>query len=778
MRISGFSFIRRHGPLAVAHLPLRDLTVVLGANDTGKSRTLAALVSTLEHPASDDFEGIALVDLDVSEIEQVVRDALHGLEDVTAGTADTGRVAFDRWIEMLADGPHPPDAAMSDALRETRTFAFRRRESGWLINAVLPPHDRLHPRVAAAARDAEWSSPDLDPTGLEELATTSASVASSPWHVLAGMPIIAHEVGHLDATILPLPIVLPVESDDIVASAARAIASFVEVARFVDAVDADAAEQLHDGQRRGELAHRIARQAKTLSRQPVDVPGGFATVSPERDALTTSADSKIAAWIVQKAANAALPRFIADKYVLRLKPASVTAWPDRLLDSGLDTRNDNDYFASFSLDDAAEGFRLWTQLALTEGIDTLRLHEEELWETLFRLVHVLELLAEEHEWRADLAAHRAESEEENDPVDFVVESASETLTAYADAAIATIAELRVRLQSVRRDEAPLPAAREPMLGVSQLGRSERLFGERRWETLRPPLYLIDEPERHLHPRLQREAAAWLSELVRTRRSQAVVVTHAVPFLNARADASFLFFARDEYGRGEARPLDIAALTALSDVALELGFTRGELMANVRVLLFVEGRADQRVLEEVFGERIHAMGAVVVPISGAGRAFQVAETEVLLRFVSCPAAVLFDSTLREDVLEMQRDRTVLEEATRSKRTERKAIAQLLMTARQNGRDIEPLGIPVRDVFECLDADVLRERFPDFPGHAEAAAAFAERGAGMNMKAFLQQRYGVPRDLEVYEWAARRMRERDIEPPALVEVLDDAERLSLG
>jgi len=48
-------------------------------------------------------------------------------------------------------------------------------------------------------------------------------------------------------------------------------------------------------------------------------------------------------------------------------------------------------------------------------------------------------------------------------------------------------------------------------------RANRIFAR-----LRTRFYIIDEPERHLHPRLQRTAARWLADTMRERRSGCLV----------------------------------------------------------------------------------------------------------------------------------------------------------------------------------------------------------------------------------------------------------------
>jgi hypothetical protein len=123
------------------------------------------------------------------------------------------------------------------------------------------------------------------------------------------------------------------------------------------------------------------------------------------------------------------------------------------------------------------------------------------------------------------------------------------------------------------------------------------------EPTRPRLYVIDEPEQHLHPRLQRDAASWLADFVRQRPSQAVIATHAVPFFNLGSESRLVYLRRASGGTTVPQTMTPEALRRISDEARELGLTRGELLAITSVLLFVEGRADQRVLEALFGREL-------------------------------------------------------------------------------------------------------------------------------------------------------------------------------
>ena len=267
------------------------------------------------------------------------------------------------------------------------------------------------------------------------------------------------------------------------------------------------------------------------------------------------------------------------------------------------------------------------------------------------------------------------------------------------------------------------------------------------EPTRSRFYVIDEPEQHLHPRVQREATRWLVDFLRARPSQAIVATHSVPFLDIGSGGTLLHVRRSGSGRTKVSPIVGGSLRALDDAALDLGLDRGELLASTAVLLFVEGRADQRILEALFGSRLRAAGVTVVPIHGANRAVGLVEAETLLRFTSARVAVWLDNVPADVLNRMRVDpefaATVKSNNQKKYGSEEKTMADLLLTARALGRQIEPLPHPGADVFDLLDEATIRQAHPSYPGHAVAAEERATQRARGNSdwKGRYRKLYGV-------------------------------------
>jgi energy-coupling factor transporter ATP-binding protein EcfA2 len=124
--------------------------------------------------------------------------------------------------------------------------------------------------------------------------------------------------------------------------------------------------------------------------------------------------------------------------------------------------------------------------------------------------------------------------------------------------------------------------------------------EEEFRLLRAPkmrLYLIDEPERHLHPVAQREVAEWITQLTtETGAPSVALATHAAPFLNLPVEAAtYLRVWRDDERRTRAEPIDRATLGQLDELATRLGVSRADLVQLTRAVLVVEGKHDVMVL---------------------------------------------------------------------------------------------------------------------------------------------------------------------------------------
>ena len=230
----------------------------------------------------------------------------------------------------------------------------------------------------------------------------------------------------------------------------------------------------------------------------------------------------------------------------------------------------------------------------------------------------------------------------------------------------------------------------------------------------------------------------------------MITSHSPAFLNVDGEARFIEVRRTAAGHSDLQPFLPVEVNAYSDLARDIGLDRGELLTNTRVLLFVEGRHDQVVLEEIFAARFHRAGIVVVPIGGTARHPQIVEHEVLIRFTTALVAVVFDKLSAASVQRRLDDPAFREEAMRGLhgKNEPQAMAALLHNAATRKRKVQPFPLPVDDIFDALDDEIITGQFPEFPGHAEARRAFAAT-KHKNRKLFYEERYGVVNGTATYK-----------------------------
>jgi hypothetical protein len=562
----------------------------------------------------------------------------------------------------------------------------------------------------------------------------------------------------------PAPVVLPVPEHvlvrDVVDAARSLIATLSVLGRELEGCD-DPNLSAWDCTALGHNLYHLLRNPELGELLEVDAMLSLAeTEGAISVQVTETARAVIAA--AQSVAAELLPDFISDVYSLFIEPAIPSFTTGSPLQIGL-ARNDGR--ARFPLAEAAEGHRLWVQLAVLEAADALRIHEAGLWLLAMAVINC----ADQHE-----EIEQEESGEEDEGArSFELEDAESALLMAVKELVGDYREISEQVSLAERAPA-----------VSQVPRTV-------WEQVEPPLrtrirrmrqrfYIIDEPERHLHPRLQREAARWLAGTMRERRSQCLISTHAVPFMNLGGGTTYVSLRRGERGRTTIDVFQPELLTALDEFAADLGLNRGELLATRNLILFVEGRADQKVLEALYLKRFYEAGIAVVPLHGAHHAkAQARDSEILLRYSRAKVAVLLDELSIEELVRLKSDEQFLQQALRSRKQTLRDMANLLKTAREYGHaDVEPFGIPGNDIFAMLDEEIVREMFPSFPGHANAMAEWNESGRGIGWKDYYEEEYSVPKGIEtLYVPVADRMREESRIPKALNDVIDEVVRYAI-
>jgi hypothetical protein len=670
----------------LAYLALDSLTVLLGANGAGKSTTLRLLESHLPMLASRPGQEVAdlptsscsfFVEVSDEQLELIVQDALttdspgspHD-EKVpfavgAAGAAcevDAGESFLERGLQQLSGGGkvlNVDPARVATAMRDSRIMRVR--------------------STGASRREIDWCLPwQL----ASELGITDGETdGDGDW------PIPVASLGSTTRTMLPTAVAVPRALDDVRLELRDAILDTLVHLRWAErdrwARDHGVAIE-DDGTRRGTKAWLKAPEAEV------------AAVEPDARALCALASDL---------ATTLAPSFISDSHRISISVEPIHQWERGGPTIRLDLERDGG--VRFSMHAAADGHKVWLQLAVLEAVAVLR-----------RYLSVLEGLLE----RPDKVREAATAK-------------SRGAWKQYDAAI----------ELLRTFGRPKPGDGPPLEQFISL----RNVGHR--------LYLIDEPEQHLHPRLQRSAARWLVDAGTAGASQCLVVTHSPHYLRIPGRVSFAYLQQvvgdSAQPRSVIRLLTPDVLAATDEVAQEMGFDRGELLSAVSTILFVEGQADKKFLDAFCGARLHHAGIALVPIHGAVHAERkgVVDSEVVLSWTAARLAVLLDNLVEDEWRKLEEDPDFrLEQARKPAKTELKAMAEILLRADQVGRSIVPLGIPVDDIFDLLDEDLLRERFDDFPGHAAARRAHDEATARkkVNWKAFYRDAYGIDVEPELF------------------------------
>jgi hypothetical protein len=444
-----------------------------------------------------------------------------------------------------------------------------------------------------------------------------------------------------------------------------------------------------------------------------------------------------AVGVISAISDHLLPDFIRRTYAIGVFKSTLSSWISGAPRAWPGLRRRGDQGRPFNSSDIAEGYRIWVQVTL---LDAARITEQiaawisEVFSREAREAHGIQGLDPWLEDVAPVVPVLLALREQRGPVFLgAVQELIEHVHPYAGAA--------------------------PDL--------EQIGAERH------TVYIFDEPERHLHPALQREAAAWMASRVQSEATSVVFATHAVAFMALSDNASYVYAFRDDEGRPAVTPIDPSALTSADLVAEQLGLDRGELLAFLRHLVFVEGETDRLFMEGLYGPELDRAGIVLVPLGGATRSMSVLPMAVLLmRYTTAAVSVMLDDIARPEFERLRDDPEACQEAARrAKQVEVRELARLLVAATEQERHIQPLGIPVKDIFDLIDDDVVREVLSDlsrgrFPGHRDARAAVGE---GKWKEVYLK-RYGIDvLNVETFARAGREMRTRGLRSKVLDDLL---------
>lgn len=131
------------------------------------------------------------------------------------------------------------------------------------------------------------------------------------------------------------------------------------------------------------------------------------------------------------------------------------------------------------------------------------------------------------------------------------------------------------------------------------------------DTMRPQVFLIDEPERGLHRMREQELPQMLRTLcTRSENLMVLAASHAPSFLDVRVGTKLRHVSRLPGYPTVLRPIDLGSSSLISASAESLGLSASDLLQLTRVFVLVEGVHDEIVLNAALGDDIRrAEGAL-------------------------------------------------------------------------------------------------------------------------------------------------------------------------
>lgn len=271
----------------------------------------------------------------------------------------------------------------------------------------------------------------------------------------------------------------------------------------------------------------------------------------------------------------------------------------------------------------------------------------------------------------------------------------------------------------------------------------------------PTIYVLDEPERHLHPTAQEEVARWITDRVRD-GAGAIIATHAAPFLDLGYESTeYYCISRDVGGTTRATRMSEDLLGAIAESAAEMGLSPVHAVQLTRAWLVVEGEHDKHVLRHFYGRELDRARISILPLRGVNQALALLQLGHLST-IGKPLYVIFDS-VRAELVTGEATPTGL--ASREERV----IDQLRRLWSDPNVDLrfEPFSSP--DIICALPEDAVRRAVSDafrgkagtFPGWNPIVASYEAAGSKGQFKDFAlaQMQLGATADEFVAEVLAR-------------------------
>ena len=175
------------------------------------------------------------------------------------------------------------------------------------------------------------------------------------------------------------------------------------------------------------------------------------------------------------------------------------------------------------------------------------------------------------------------------------------------------------------------------------------------------------------------------------------------------------------------------LDVRKSLAGQMGWTHGELLTRMSLLLIVEGEHDRLVLETLFGQRLREVGVTIIRMHGTPNLLATAEMDFIERHFDVPVGVLLDFVRLERV----DGNTPPESLTQ----EENALRYFRRACHRRSREVSDFGLKRPDIVAYLNEDAIRVRWPEFVGWGAVLRKFHAKSTRPSFKPWLKEHYAV-------------------------------------
>lgn len=297
--------------------------------------------------------------------------------------------------------------------------------------------------------------------------------------------------------------------------------------------------------------------------------------------------------------------------------------------------------------------------------------------------------------------------------------------------------------------------------------------------------LLDEPERGLHRTAEAQMARGLSNLAE-RGVRVVAATHSPELLDQSLGE--VSFVRRRSVKGPGAVLPMSRFDPIRD---SLGLNPSDLLRRTRGIALVEGEHDREVLRGMIGSELDDLRVRILTVRGSTRLKAVVDSQFLYEFTDAVLFPILDGVGLGDLTVMwewhvaQARTSPISDVVSSlvaKLRDRfgdsgRHLGEFLGPSLKNGTfdRVLPLGIPQRDVLECLPVTSFVAGAVTW-SELRAAGAANHRGVAPNETEFKE--YLRSRGADLSEEHIGQVARASVHPDIKALVAAMAERLSGG